>query len=309
MILVNDGSTDTSLSICESYQNKIKNLIILSQANSGPSVARNNGIHSSSGRYLAFLDADDTLTINAIPQLLKQANEDVDFLMWGVEFQWWDNNHLVKSKDLAFKEARYTTAEFIRKLNHLLNDYYFNFVWNKLYRRDFILENNIQFPTGVHRSEDLIFNINYLKFCKQVNIISDILYIHKNTNKSSITYTYYPDQFIIEKRIHKLFEETLKELDIYTDELREIIDNYFINMTYSMISYLINRDYGLSFKEKKKEICLIMKDSEVLKVYRRNQSNRLLVKIVYIFLKFKLFLLLFIFCRSIRFMQKVNKKV
>lgn len=60
MILVNDGSTDTSLAICESYQDKIKNLIILSQSNSGLSEARNNGIRHSNGKYLAFLDADDT---------------------------------------------------------------------------------------------------------------------------------------------------------------------------------------------------------------------------------------------------------
>ena len=205
-------------------------------------------------------------------------------------------------------EARYTTSEFISKLSEFLKGYYFNFVWNKLYRREIILENSIQFPVGIHRSEDLIFNINYLKVCKQVNIISDILYIHKNDNKSSITCTYYPEQFSIERRVYQLFKQTLKGLDEYNDEIRLMVDNYFINMVYSTTSYLINRDYGLSFKEKKTEVCLIMQDSEFLKICKRNQSNRLLVKVMYICLKFRSFTLLYILCKSIGFMEKVNEK-
>ena len=59
IVMVNDGSTDGSLEICQKYANINKNIKIISQDNKGPIIARNNGIENASGEYIMFLDSDD----------------------------------------------------------------------------------------------------------------------------------------------------------------------------------------------------------------------------------------------------------
>lgn len=73
IILVNDGSTDNSLIICEEISQKNQNVILISQENQGVSAARNAGMDVSKGDFIVFLDADDTLPPDAITQLMDAA--------------------------------------------------------------------------------------------------------------------------------------------------------------------------------------------------------------------------------------------
>ena len=59
IILVNDGSVDSSRNICETYRDKYSQIILINQENAGPATARNVGIDSASGKYISFVDADD----------------------------------------------------------------------------------------------------------------------------------------------------------------------------------------------------------------------------------------------------------
>lgn len=70
VILVNDGSNDDSLSICNSYSEKYENIVVIDQKNKGVSAARNNGIKASSGKYIMLLDSDDVISSNTINDLL-----------------------------------------------------------------------------------------------------------------------------------------------------------------------------------------------------------------------------------------------
>src|SRR5690606_37664414 len=69
VIIVNDGSTDQTLEIAQSYKEKIKNFSILDQDNQGVSAARNNGLKEASGKYIQFLDSDDMIVSNVYKEL------------------------------------------------------------------------------------------------------------------------------------------------------------------------------------------------------------------------------------------------
>ena len=81
IIAVNDGSKDNSLDILKAYSSRISNLKVIDQLNSGASEARKRGLHSATGKYVVFLDADDWLDKDALYKMVYRCEElDLDFL-------------------------------------------------------------------------------------------------------------------------------------------------------------------------------------------------------------------------------------
>lgn len=306
IILINDGSNDKSDEICRKYSVEYENIIYINQCNKGVSDARNNGIDKSKGKYITFIDIDDEVKNNFLDKILYEIkNENIDLFMWGIEYQWITGKVINKLEAVKYDTQKYTIDKFSRKVTKYLNEFYFNFVWNKLYKRDIILKNKIKFDNNFKRSEDLLFNLEYIKYVKYVKVLEDILYIHKNTNKGSITQTYDSKQYENEKIIYKKMNETMKILKCNNDYNIKNIDKYFIDMSFSILSYLINRNYGLAYKEKRQAIIKIIKDSELKVILQRNKDSRKLNKVLYFIVKNNSFILLYIFCRSIRVYQKI----
>ena len=83
LILVNDGSKDNSLDICNSYASKYDNILVINKKNSGVSDTRNIGFSSSKGEYIMFLDSDDLISKDSIKYLSKflDENKNVDFVI------------------------------------------------------------------------------------------------------------------------------------------------------------------------------------------------------------------------------------
>lgn len=305
IILVNDGSVDRSGEICEKYKCNYENIIYINQCNQGPSVARNNGIKHARGKYISFIDIDDEVKDNFIETIIKEIDkEDIELFMWGIEYQWINKNLIIKMETDKYDTKEYSIDDFATEISRYLNRYYFNFVWNKLYKRDVIIKNDIKFDKRFQRSEDLLFNLEYIKYIKDVKVLEDILYIHKNTNKESITQTYDSNQYENEKVIYVKMKETIEKLKCNNDYNVKNVDKYFIDMSFSILSYLINRDYGLSYNEKREAGIKIIKDNELNLVLQKNKNNRKLNKILYFIIKNNSFILLYIFCKSIRTYQK-----
>src|SRR5690554_2682260 len=85
IIIIDDGSTDNSLEICENYRKKDERIQLISQENQGVSVARNKGIQKASGEWIYFLDADDYLELDAFEILVKKSHYlDVDLIHFGI---------------------------------------------------------------------------------------------------------------------------------------------------------------------------------------------------------------------------------
>ena len=306
IILINDGSNDGSDEICNRYELTYENIIYINQANQGASIARNNGIDRSKGTYITFIDIDDEVKENYVDVLMKEiSKEDIDLFMWGIEYQWINNNQINKVERVYYDSKVFEQNEFSNEITKYLDGFYFNFVWNKLYKREIILEKEIRFNKDFKRSEDLLFNLEYIKYVKYVKVLEDILYVHKNTNKVSITQTYDSKQYENEKIIYKKMNETMKILKCNNDYNIKNIDKYFIDMSFSILSYLINRNYGLAYKEKRQAIIKIIKDSELKVILQRNKDSRKLNKVLYFIVKNNSFILLYIFCRSIRVYQKI----
>lgn len=171
IILVNDGSTDKSKEICERFVTNDPRIVLINQENSGQASARNRGLELATGKYIAFVDSDDTVSLDLFKsnvELLERHNT-FDIVQFPRHINFGsDTNELIKQdeqivrKDVLFKS--WLEKEIISWL-----------VWDKIYRRDIF--SNLRFKEG------MIYEDNYL--------IADVLSISKGIRISNKGIYYY----------------------------------------------------------------------------------------------------------------------
>lgn len=243
IILVNDGSTDNSLDICNKYKLIDSRIIIINKDNGGLSSAKNIGLDNHKGRYIAFIDSDDYVDNNFIGELynnLISTNSDISLCNYydtinNIDYPNYDNSFILgnngKYKCLFGKYSVQTCCS-----------------WNKLYK-DYIF-NNIRFPEGLCYEDsyvicDILFKTNKISY-----MLDKCLY-HYNKRTGSITTNYNM----------KSFDNILAYKNIYRFLLEHNID-----IDYSMIKVLICiriRDILLNIKEKNIDIDKYKKDFNI----------------------------------------------
>lgn len=185
IIIVNDGSTDASLEICEKYQKKDKRIQIITKENGGVSSARNRGLDMIKTDWLLFLDADDEIPENAIEiccQILEK-EPDIDFIA--------GSHQKITSKRVMHEEFSILpicSEEEISKCYaaNVLYHLSYGTVWGKLFRSDLIRDHSLQFHEKLSHGEDCLFVFQYLQFSKYPYITEKEIYYYY-VNDSSAT--------------------------------------------------------------------------------------------------------------------------
>lgn len=163
VILVNDGTKDRSMEIIQDILEQHKNITIINQENQGLSVARNVGIENSKGKYILMPDSDDLLIRNSLKPLLEIALESqadlivADFLRMTDDEIEHAKTSLLQQEPFCFKEKSGEEL-FLQDLNP--NQCY---VWRTLFRREFLLENNLRFAPGICIQDVPFTHESYLK--------------------------------------------------------------------------------------------------------------------------------------------------
>lgn len=162
IIVINDGSTDGTKDILDSDYADNDAITVIHKKNGGVSAARNDGINAARGEYLMFLDSDDEYLPDALEQMVKEMNDETDFLVCSHQKKWIHTHDEIHKRQVLSRDDIY--RDFI-ELNLK-----FNFIWANLYKTRIIKENHIQFNEAVHFAEDYEFNLNYIK-CLNGNIV------------------------------------------------------------------------------------------------------------------------------------------
>ncbi|MBP3847839.1 glycosyltransferase [bacterium] len=181
IICVNDGSTDNSQAILNEYAKKDERFVVINQVNQGLSVARNNGLNSATGKYVAFIDSDDYLLNNNYFEKLYNACEkyNADIAVAGIIR---GNNR--SSKYIYKVEKEEVTNDYKDKL--LLCDVPdSNYVWNKLYKRESLLATGIIFPPG-KLYEDLYYTHKVLYYMDRLVSVPDVAIFYRKRSDSIV---------------------------------------------------------------------------------------------------------------------------
>ena len=161
VLLINDGSTDDSLDICNQFVQRDPRFKIFTKSNGGVSSARNFGITKITGEWVLFVDSDDLLFTDSIETLYNGAlQNNIDMVMCGYEE--YDQN----DKLCYFIKER--TTEILTKEQGIMQLFkpkyyrYQGFLWNKLLKCSIIKENGLRFNENIYFNEDRLFLFEYL---------------------------------------------------------------------------------------------------------------------------------------------------
>lgn len=180
IILINDGSNDRSPEICREFNKKDNRIIVIDQQNSGVSTARNKGIECARGKYIMFVDSDDTIDKCMINELMVLAkNNDFPDLIYSGFYRHSNsgvfNSCIMENAGLYYKDK-------MHKIISLMDPLFLGAPWCKLYKRTIISDNNIIFNPNIQLQEDLIFNYDFLEHTESI-YITDKAYYHYNVNE------------------------------------------------------------------------------------------------------------------------------
>jgi len=211
-IFVNDGSVDNSRQIIEDYQKEDQRIILINQENKGISEARNTGVNNATGQYIGFLDNDDYLKNDFLEYLYNTAiKDDLDILI-SKTILGRDDKFIIKEngfeKDLIFDKA------FIQNkiIPNLLRVEDLFAVWNKIYKRSFINENQVRFPGNRVIEEDNIFNIQAFNKAQKVLFTNYAGYYYREVANSKSRLIIENDYF--SKALEKYYLDYKKEYDL-----------------------------------------------------------------------------------------------
>lgn len=214
VILVDDGSTDKSLYAIELLRSTDDRFQLYHQHHRGVSSARNVGLKYATGDFICFVDADDQIAPTYIEDLFNAIDDKVDSSMGGFK----------KIDLLSHDECVIIPAKKIETLEENLLGFYDakstdwqRYLWNRMFKRSIIQQNNIRFEEGIYYKEDGLFVIRYL--CASnglVGCVDKVLYYYQRnaTGAMSKTWHSFDDKIITNLDAHHLMIEAIRKKEV-----------------------------------------------------------------------------------------------
>ncbi|MGN1168172.1 MAG: glycosyltransferase family 2 protein [Lachnospiraceae bacterium] len=182
LILVDDGSQDSSGAICDQYASYDSRVRVIHKANSGVSDSRNMALDQARGIYIQFLDSDDWITPNATQLFVDTATHFHCDLVISDFYRVVGERVSVKG-DIE-DDCIMTQEEFASHMVENPADFYYGVLWNKLYRRDIIKNHQLRMDTSISWCEDFMFNLEYLRYAETIYALQVPIYYYVKTKGS-----------------------------------------------------------------------------------------------------------------------------
>lgn len=267
IIIINDGSTDNTIPALEKFTKNYPNVFLLNIDNSGPAIARNVGIESATGDYIAFVDSDDKLFPNAIENLLNLAiSNDSDLVICGFEI-----NNLQTEERFTYKDCSTvlrSREEIGSQFTSLYEKNLLNQIWNKIYKRTLLTDNQVVFPDYSY-GEDRLFVFDVLEHVNTVTVTDDCYYEYCMRNNGSLVSKYCKEKFEICCEINSKLMRLADNFFCLTTRNLEIYDYMFVKSVISCITVLHSNSCTLTKLEKRANIEKIINTSQLYAALKR----------------------------------------
>ncbi|MEH7609683.1 glycosyltransferase family 2 protein [Gottfriedia acidiceleris] len=248
IIVVNDGSTDCSLKICEELAINDPRIKLFTIKNSGVSYARNFGIDQASGKYITFLDSDDYYNDNFLSVVTSEIEENTQMLVYGYNIV--KDGQFSSFKSPIRESVQLNTKDEFRKIAiSLIGNEMINAPWNKIYLTSYIKLNNISFPTNIDIGEDLSFNLLVAKNISFVKLINQALINYRVKSGEGLVSKFRPNRLEIRMSLLEKIKETLLYWGLLDDN-KPMLDRILIKDFMAGIMDLYKKSCQFTKQEK-----------------------------------------------------------
>ncbi|MGO4184307.1 glycosyltransferase [Paenibacillus sp. TAF43_2] len=283
IIAVNDGSTDSSLSILQEYTERDSRIIVINKKNEGVSAARNDGVLAANGEYIGFVDPDDWVNLKMYEEMYACAVEqNVDIVMctyireFGTHSK--EKRFNMPDKQLYLMDEVQTTM--LRRLvgplkEEVANPEYLDAwgtVWSKLYRTSLLKDNKVKFKdlSIIGSNEDTLFNIHVFYNAESFLFLNRPFYHYWRTNDASITSQYNP--LLVEKfeKLYAAIQSFLTEKGLINDFGLALNNRISMNVLGQGLN-IMNHQSNLSMRERLRLIKKLLNNEKTSYSLRRFQ--------------------------------------
>ena len=255
IIILNDGSKDQSLPVCEEFRAKDSRILLVDKENSGVSDTRNLGLKLASGKYVQFVDSADYLDPDFTEHLVTAAEENEADLVIAPykmvipagaskpeqvlgkiqdELGVMSVARPPEVREYGFLPAGvYDKDTFALRLMDKPASYFYSVLWNKLYRRDILTGNDIQFVSEMRWAEDLVFNLRYIQYAERFVSIAQAGYSYVQ-NPQSICHTQVNAATVVQNKLQvfRYYKDLYTRLGMY-EEVRPQLYKFLVDIAES----------------------------------------------------------------------------
>lgn len=277
VLLINDGSTDNSGKICDNYAEKDSKFKVFHLENGGVSSARNYGLSKAMGEYIWFLDPDDYIVGQPLLELAQKLDEHKpDMLVFDYQDYYYTSK---KYTDQVLPFSGYADRDKFRSnFSELFRTSMFFTVWNKLYRREFLLNNSLEFEKDTYFGEDVIFNLDLYTKVNGVYLENTKYYVYIVGRPTSAANVYRKERLVIKKEEFREVERLCKEFGCeYSDLSLHMRTKIFVNVANNIVNS------NMVYKEKYNELKDLYEDeffNGILKFSNRYFNRRFRLTLV-----------------------------
>ena len=289
IIVIDNGSTDRSGSICDSYANEYANISVYHIENHGVGPARNFGLSKAKGEFICFVDADDYLVGNLFSDVESQLDSQLDLLVFSYYNSIEKNlSEIDRSAKILPAEGKKDKSDFIALFQELwLTDMMYT-VWNKIYRREFLEEHQIVFES-YELGEDVRFNLNVYQHVNSVLLVKSCYYVYISGRIDSAMGQYHPNRMNYQLEELGKVDQLMTSWNIHDEQFVDQIKSRILmsniqNISAQKIPLPLKRQYVEELCKNKEMVILTHKNTPFINLIVRFLLNYRMYRTV-IFLK------------------------
>ncbi|MDY0409352.1 glycosyltransferase family 2 protein [Paracerasibacillus soli] len=226
IIAIDDESTDNSREILKEYEEKFKNIKTVFQENTGGATAGNRGLRMASGKYVAIIDSDDILPLDAYETLYNEAEKENADVTIGKPLILIDG--VTKEILYKFEQRVWQNKKVINNISEFYDLFYDSFYWNKIFNRKFLVENECFMPDGMLYADRPMVHRAYI-YARKISILDDVVYYWRKRGKEAQ---------------HKSITQLQNSLSNYADRLESIkYQIFFLTILNFQIDTVLSRSF------------------------------------------------------------------
>lgn len=224
LILVDDGSTDASPSICDEYAAKDERIRVLHEPHSGVANSRQVGLEAAKGMYILYVDADDQVDPCMIADMYQVAvDQEADMVLC-------DYRELTHEGEV-YRKQEPTALDGVAVLEDILDGKLYGALWNKMMRREWLLQAKAAFPQRLTMREDLVFLSQCLPYASKIAYIPKAYYGYERRNASALT-SHYVNESPAYYTQECLWVDLILQNQFLKEATRQRLEQYLMQLAY-----------------------------------------------------------------------------